>query len=202
MKIKQRKINELIGAEYNPRELTDKQHKDLADSLKRFGVVDPVLVNVHPERKNIIIGGHQRTRVWKELGNETIPCVELELTLDQEKELNVRLNKNTGQFDMDALANYFEQDDLIEWGFDEGELVGFDINEDEFGEDFELPDGDKEPFQQMTFTFADEQAEQVKNAIDEIKKTEEFKYCETFGNENSNGNALYLILMKWAEQKI
>lgn len=32
--------------------------------------------------------------------------------------------------------------------------------------------------------------------------TEEFKYCETFGNENGNGNALYLIIMQWAEQKI
>jgi hypothetical protein len=53
----------------------------------------------------------------------------------------------------------------------------------------------------MTFTLADEQAEQIKNAIDEIKHTEEYKYAETMGNENSNGNALYLIIMQWAEQR-
>ncbi len=202
MNIIERNVKELIGAEYNPRELTDKQHKQLRDSLTRFGIVDPVIVNNHPDRKDIIIGGHQRTRVWEEMGNDTIPTVELSLTLDQEKELNVRLNKNTGQFDMDMLANFFDTDGLIEWGFDEGELVGFDVDPDEFGEDFDLPDGDKDPFQQMTFTFADEQADQIRNAIDDIKKTDEYKYCETFGNENGNGNALYLIITKWVEQKI
>jgi hypothetical protein len=81
------------------------------------------------------------------------------------------------------------------------DLVGFDVDVEEYGEVFSLKDGDKEPFQQMTFTLADEQAEQIKNAIDDIKKTEEYKYAETMGNENSNGNALYLIIMQWAEQR-
>jgi hypothetical protein len=75
------------------------------------------------------------------------------------------------------------------------------INAEDFGEDFQLKDGDKAPFQQMTFTLADEQAEQIKNAIADIKATEEYKYAETMGNENSNGNALYLIIMQWAEQR-
>ena len=68
-------------------------------------------------------------------------------------------------------------------------------------DEFSLPDGDKEPFQQQTFTLADEQVEQIKNAIADVKKTEEYKYVETFGNENGNGNALYLIISQWAEQK-
>jgi hypothetical protein len=80
-------------------------------------------------------------------------------------------------------------------------LPGFDIDADELGDDFSLPDGDKSPFQQMTFTLADEQAEKIKNAIADIKATEEYKYAETMGNENSNGNALYLIIMQWVEQK-
>lgn len=57
MKVKQRKIAELIPAEYNPRGLTDKERADLRGSLERFGMVDPVIVNVHPDRKNIIVGG-------------------------------------------------------------------------------------------------------------------------------------------------
>ena len=81
------------------------------------------------------------------------------------------------------------------------DIGGFDLSPDEFDESFELPDGDKSPFQQMTFTMADEQQTIIKNAIDDIKKTEEYKYVETFGNENSNGNALYLIVSQWAEQK-
>ncbi len=143
LKIVEKKCEDLIGAEYNPRELTEKQHRDLTDSLKRFGIVDPVLVNVHPDRKNIIVGGHQRTRVWQELGNKTISCVEVSLTLDQEKELNIRLNKNTGQFDFDMLANHFEQSDLFEFGFEENELGLFENIEDEIdkteeGEEIEI----------------------------------------------------------------
>jgi hypothetical protein len=96
------------------------------------------------------------------------------------------------------LANEWDAEELNEWGLDIG---GFDANAEDYGEDFSLPDGDKAPFQQMTFTLADEQAEQIKNAIADIKATDEYKYAETMGNENSNGNALYLIVMQWAEQR-
>jgi ParB-like chromosome segregation protein Spo0J len=58
MKIKERKIKDLIRAEYNPRELTKEQENQLKDSLQRFGVVDPVIVNINAERKDIIVGGH------------------------------------------------------------------------------------------------------------------------------------------------
>jgi len=95
------------------------------------------------------------------------------------------------------LANDWDTEQLNDWGLDVPEFEGIEIGSDEFT----LPDGDKAPFQQMTFTLADEQAEQIKNAIADIKQTDEYKYCETFGNENSNGNALYLIIMQWAEQK-
>jgi len=142
MQIIERNIADLIRAEYNPRELTDDQEKQLSDSLRRFGVVDPVIVNVHEDRKDIIIGGHQRSKVWQKLGNETIPTVELSLTLDQEKELNVRLNKNTGQFDMEMLKDHFETDDLIDWGFTDVELEWQeDVTHLEAEEDdFEVPD--------------------------------------------------------------
>ena len=99
--------------------------------------------------------------------------------------------------DWSELANSWDTELLEEWGLD---IIGFSDVED-LGEGFSLPDGNKSPFQQMTFTLADEQCVQIKNAIEEIKRTEEYKYAETMGNENSNGNALYLIIMQWAEQK-
>jgi len=140
MTIVDRNIDDLIFAEYNPRQLTKDQHKHLTDSLKRFGVVDPVIVNKHPERENIIIGGHQRARIWKELGNTTIPTVEENLPLDKEKELNVRLNKNTGEFDFDALANNFEIEDLKDWGFTDEDLK-FETEEKQGKiEDDEIPE--------------------------------------------------------------
>ena len=115
-------VKNLIFAEYNPRELTQDQHQDLKDSITRFGFVDPLIVNTHKERKNILVGGHQRLKIAKELGYKDVPCVEVDLTPDKEKELNVRLNKNTGQWDWDALANHFDVGELIDWGFNEDEL--------------------------------------------------------------------------------
>ena len=115
-------VGNLIFAEYNPRELTQDQHQDLKDSITRFGFVDPLIVNTHKERKNILVGGHQRLKIAKELGYKDVPCVEVDLSPDQEKELNVRLNKNTGQWDWDALANHFDVGELLEWGFSEDEL--------------------------------------------------------------------------------
>lgn len=117
MKLKDRKLTDLIGAEYNPRILTEAQHKQLEDSLKRFGCQEPVIINIHKDRKNIIISGHQRCKVWAGLGKKTIPCIELNLNPDEEKELNIRMNKNTGKFNYDMLANHFDQDLLIDWGF-------------------------------------------------------------------------------------
>ena len=86
MKVKNYKIDDLIEAEYNPRQLTKDQHKQITDSIKRFGIVDPVIVNTHKERKNIIVGGHQRTKVAKELGHTEMPCVEVNLTPEKERE--------------------------------------------------------------------------------------------------------------------
>ena len=153
-------------------------------------MVDPIIVNKHKDRENIIIGGHQRVKVASELKIKEIPTVEVNLNLDKEKELNVRLNKNTGSWDYDILANMFEVEELKDWGFDDRDLQLFD---DDYGEEFSLPDGDKEPFQQMTFTLSDEQAEIVQGTL---KKAKQNDFSDT-GNENSNGNALWWICQSY-----
>jgi len=134
-------IETLIFAEYNPRQLTKDQYKSLRDSMERFGLVDPVIINKHPDRENIVIGGHQRLRIAKDMGIDKVPCVELSLDLNQEKELNVRLNRNVGEWDYDALANYFDVGELTEWGFTEDDLQ-FWVDEPEEGliEDDEIPE--------------------------------------------------------------
>jgi len=124
MKVIERKINELIPAEYNPRQLSNEQAEQLKASLQRFGAVDPAIINTHPDRKNIIVGGHQRLKTAQSIGWTTFPCVEVELDRDKERELNIRLNKNTGGWDYDALANYFEVEELTDWGFSNEELFG------------------------------------------------------------------------------
>jgi len=183
---KQYHIDELIFAEYNPRQLTKDQYQGLKDSITRFGLVDPVIINKHKERDNIIVGGHQRVKIAKDLGYKEVPCVEVNLTPEKERELNIRLNKNVGEWDWDSLANYFEPGELTEWGFTDGDLFPFDQGYDT---EFDLPDGDRDPFQQMTFTLSDEQVEVVKEAL---KKASQNDFGDT-ENGNSNGNALWWI---------
>ena len=122
MKITKVKISELKQAEYNPRRLTTKQYSDLKASLDKFGLVDPIIIN----SDNTVIGGHQRLRIMRELGAELIPTVRVNLSKEDERELNIRLNKNMGQWNMDMLCN-FDIDDLLEWGFKHIEL-GFNID--------------------------------------------------------------------------
>jgi len=196
MKIENKNISDLKPAPYNPRKSDKKQEANLKASLEKFGVVEPIIFN---KQTGYIVGGHFRVRELKKLGIKEVECVIVDLSPEDEKELNIRLNANTGEWDWELLGEHWESDDLEEWGLD---LGGIEVSNEDMSDSFSLPDGDKEPFQQQTYTLADEQAEQIKNAIADVKQTDEYKYCETFGNENSNGNALYLIIMQWAEQKI
>ena len=121
MKITKVKISELKQAEYNPRRMTNKQYEDLKSSLEKFVCVDPIIIN-----GDVIVGGHQRVRIIRELGAELVPAVRVNLSKEDEKELNIRLNKNTAEWDMDMLCN-FDIDNLLEWGFKHIEL-GFNID--------------------------------------------------------------------------
>ncbi len=115
-------LGALVKADYNPRRLTDRQFKSLRDSMSTFGPVSPAVVNTYAGRENVIVGGHARVRVAESLGMKEYPCVLVSLPPEKERELNIRLNQNVGEFDMDALANFFEADDLLSWGFTEPEL--------------------------------------------------------------------------------
>jgi ParB-like chromosome segregation protein Spo0J len=182
----------------NPRLIKDDKFKKLVKSIEDF----PEMLDIRPIVVNadmVILGGNMRFKACKEAGLKEIPIIIADnLTEEQQREFLIKDNTSGGEWDFEMLANEWDVEQLDAWGLDVG---GFDLDSDELGTDFSLPDGDKAPFQQMTFTLADEQAEQIKNAIADIKETEEYKYAETMGNENSNGNALYLIIMQWAEQR-
>jgi len=116
-----RKVSELIPAGYNPRQMTEKQSKDLTTSLERFNLADPIVINTN----NTIIGGHQRIAIYKHHGKMEVEVdvrvPSRELTPEEEKELNLRLNKNLGEWDLDALAN-LDEEMLIDVGFAASEL--------------------------------------------------------------------------------
>ena len=124
MKIKDIELSKLKPAEYNPRQITKKQVKDLKESIEKFGIVDPLIIN----SDNTIIGGHQRFAILNEASKKVdweyppkVPCVILDLSKEQERELNIRLNKSGGDWDFDLLSN-FEIEELKDWGFKEIEL--------------------------------------------------------------------------------
>ena len=118
MKVKKIDINKLQPASYNPGQISTKQYKDLKESIEKFTLCDPIIIN----KDMTVIGGHQRLKVCKDLKHTEIDCVVLDLTKEEERELNIRLNKSGGEFDMDILANEFDIDELVDWGFKEIEL--------------------------------------------------------------------------------
>src|SRR3989338_3607021 len=130
-------IGLLKPSSYNPRKISDKSMSDLKESIKRFEMVDPVIINSAPGREGIIIGGHMRMRAAKELGWKEVPVVKLSIPdIQKEKELNLRLNKNTGEFDLELLAD-FGENFLEDIGFSSEELDKiFEI--DETPEQFDL----------------------------------------------------------------
>lgn len=130
-------INELKASDYNPRKHSKEQADQLKESIKKFGLVDPAICNSAPERMNVIIGGHFRVGVAKELGYQTMPVVYVNIPdIEKEKELNIRLNKNTGEFDLDLLAQ-FDESFLADVGFDSEEIDDIFPTEDN-SEQFDL----------------------------------------------------------------
>ncbi|MDD5618571.1 MAG: ParB N-terminal domain-containing protein [Candidatus Omnitrophica bacterium] len=104
--ITQVKISELKPAEYNPREASEKEYHDLKASIEKFGIPAPLIVNSAPNRKNIIIGGHFRMRIAKDLGYKDVPVVYVNIPIiEDEKELNLRLNNNTGHKEIPTLED-------------------------------------------------------------------------------------------------
>lgn len=130
-------INQLKPATYNPRKWSKPALSQLKESIRRFQVVDPIIANIAPNRKNIVIGGHMRLRAAKELKHKEIPVVYLNIpNIEREKELNIRLNKNTGEWDWSLLAN-FNENFLSDIGFNSEQLDEvFGINESP--EEFDL----------------------------------------------------------------
>ena len=115
-------VNLLTPTEYNPRKWGAHAKEQLKESIRRFGIVDPLLVNSAENRKNIVIGGHFRLSVIKALGIKEVPVVYLNIPdLEKEKELNLRLNANTGEFDWDLLAEFTEEF-LTDAGFSSEDL--------------------------------------------------------------------------------
>ena len=128
--------------EHNPRQLSKKQYQDLKKSLQKFDYVEVAAIDYD----NTLIAGHQRLRVLRELKGADIEIdvrvPNRKLTEKEFKEYLVRSNKNTGEWDYDILANTYEIQELIEYGFSEEELQ---VNDTEYLEADETEGDDDIP---------------------------------------------------------
>lgn len=125
MNLQKRKISDLRPADYNPRKaLTpgDPEYQKIRRSIQQFGYVDPIIVNAD----GTIIGGHQRYAVLTDLGYEEIECVVLDLNKQDEKALNVAMNKISGEWDEIKLKELLIDLDISEYDL---RLTGFETDE-------------------------------------------------------------------------
>ena len=190
MEIVTKQIKDLIPYEQNPRK-NDEAVKYVANSIKEFGFKVPIVI----DKNNVIVAGHTRYKASKKLKLKEVPCIVADdLTDEQIKAYRLADNKvsETAEWDFDLLTD--ELTDILDIDMNE---FGFElINEEDYGTDFTLPDGDKSEIEQITFTLHHEQAELIRYAISLIED-----YSETFGNTNKNGNAIYEVVKQWVELK-
>lgn len=138
------KLGDLIKNGYNPRSLSENERRDLEKSVKDFGAVVPIVLNIG-SRANTIIGGEQRVKVYADLGIAEVECMvpSRELTLDEEQELNLRLNKNTGSWNEELLKE-FDMSVLLDVGFGDEELQNLFDDVDVVDDDFNIEKALKE----------------------------------------------------------
>jgi len=134
--IKRVDIGLLKEAEYNARiklEPEDREYQDIKNSLENFGYVEPIVWN---ERTGNIVGGHQRVQVLKDLGETEAEVSVVNLSLKDEKQLSLALNRIKGKWDYDKLRDVLrslEGMDLSRTGFRPDEIAVL-LEEDDVGE--------------------------------------------------------------------
>ena len=182
IKIEYIPVNDLTPSDYNPRkELSegDREFEQLKASIEKFGFIDPIIYN---EQTGRIVGGHQRWKVAKSIGMMTVPTVKINVPEEQEKVLNVGLNKLGGEFDEEKLGELLADiedmgDELLLTGFEDFEIdalitsvevnaedtlsdldgyLGSDDEDDgDYDPDIDEPDDDEDDEEEPSFTMAE-----------------------------------------------
>ena len=189
MEIREIRLSELHPASYNPRKKLkkgDKEYEKIKQSLLKFGYVDPIIVN----KDLTVIGGHQRLTVLKDLDYETAKCVIVDLSKEDEKALNIALNKITGQWDDQLLADLLL--DLQESDFNL-DLTGFEPPEiDEIltnVHDKDLSDDDfdvEEELKKPTFSKRGDIWQLGKHRVICVDSTKAETYDQLLGDKKAN----------------
>jgi len=196
---------QIPGIPANPRQWTkveiDKIAKSLLETPELFEA-RPIIVTQYAG-KFVILGGNLRYEGCKKNKDKDAPCFIIpdDTPIDKMKEIIIKDNGSFGEWDYDALGNLWDDLPLADWGVPawDGEKK---VSPDEFGTDFQLPDGDKAPFRRIAFQLSNEMAEVLLFAVEAGKCTEAFYGIEGDDEDkNANGVAAYVIAKEWLDQK-
>ena len=219
-------VDDLIQDDHNFNKGTEQGQQLIERSFRECGAGRSVFI----DKDNRLVGGNKAQKGFKAAGKKRVVIVDSDpdtlvavrrkdVSLDSAEgrrmalldNLTTQVNLAWDPSEIESVSTEIDGFDPSDYGFDPSQLevagmgddpnAGEDVNPDDFGDTFNLPDGEKSPFQRVAFIVADAEAELIKGAIETIKQTEDFKSMETYGNDNSNGNAIYLIVKQWAEQR-
>lgn len=190
MQIIYKRLDEIKPYPNNPR-ANDNAVEPVVRSIQEFGFKVPIVL----DKNGVIVAGHTRYKAANKLDLETVPCVVADdLTDEQIKAFRLADNKVSefATWDFELLADELDGLDLdmSEFGFEK-------ISPADFGDDFELPDGDEPEFHSVSFVLHTKQKELIEYALSQVKDD----VAETYGNTNKNGNAIYEVVRQWAAQK-
>ena len=190
--------DDLIPYFNNSRTHSESQVKQIAASIREFGFTNPILI----DEVGTIIAGHGRVMAAQVLELDEVPTITLDNLSDAQRKAYViadnKLALNAGwdfealRLDLESLKDFDFDIDLL--GFSQEELSEILFDSDSEADFPDMDDGEKEPFQQKTFTLHDEQAQIVDDAVT-LARTN--PCVDTGLNENTNGNALSLICEQW-----
>ena len=192
IEVKQVKLAALKLNPNNPRRIGNKEMERLVKSLQDF----PDMLSIREivvDETMTVLGGNMRLLALKKAGaKECVAKIVTGLTPEQKREFVIKDNGTAwGEWDFDLLSSSWSDLPLIDFGVD---LPKDWLGQVEEIDPPELKDGDRAPFQQMTFTLHDEQVEELNAAI---KKAKNEGGGQSSVNENSNGNALYFIAQRF-----
>lgn len=192
---------QIDGLPSNPRKWSEDDLSRLEDSIRETPeLLEARGIIVMPrDGRYVVLGGNMRLAAIRGLGRTEAPCIVLPESTPAEKlrEIVIKDNGSFGHWETAMLEAEWSGMALSDWG-----VEGFadSPNSEDFGDTFSLRSEEKTR-QQMTFTFSCEQAEKIKSILEQVKKSDCMEAVETFGNENNNGNAVYMVFVQWEEQR-
>lgn len=191
MKTKTVTLGQIHEYENNPR-INTLAIEAVAESIKQCGYIAPIII----DENDVILAGHTRYKALQHLGITQIEVQQVEgLTEEQKTKYRILDNKvgELAEWDYNKLALEIEDLDFEGFDFQLEDL----ITPEDFGNEFELPSGDKPEICTMSFNLKDKQWFLIESALNLVAP----EIAETFGNTNEQGNALYTIIKQWADAR-